>query len=86
MIMVLMTLLMLLQVKLAHDQSSDLSAMSSSDTHDGHDVVDEDGGKPTRRSFSEAPAPPVSSSASVLIILLRHFVVSEWLPRLQGWI
>ena len=59
---------MLVQVKLAHDQSSEQSAMSSYDTHDSHDVVDDDGGKPSRRSFSEAPAPPVSYCGSWMLL------------------
>ena len=58
-------MLMLFQVKLAQDQSSEPAVLSSSDTHDSHDLVDDDGGKPRRRSSSEAPAPPVSGSARV---------------------
>jgi len=49
-----------MQVKLAHEHPSEPALVSSSDTHDSHDMADDDDTKPSRRSFTEAPVPPVS--------------------------
>ena len=47
------------QVKLAREQASEPTGLSS-DTHDTYDMADDDSCKPSRRSSTEAPAPPVS--------------------------
>ena len=66
-------LLMLMQVKLAHEQASEHTS-ASADSHDhseARDVVDDDGAKSNRRSFTEAPAPPVSNCQPSLLLLLH---------------
>jgi len=76
--MMLMLIWLRRQVKLAHEQASETTTLSS-DAHDTHNVGDDDAAKPNRRPFTEAPMPPVSCLQCFYYYTLFSWLSSSWL-------